>query len=272
MFNFEVEGTHTYLVGKRGYVVHNCHHIRSGERWRSVILGCDAYHKIAMSGTIYLHKKSQAPKDTIWMRATCGPVRFKLTPSDLIHGGWLVAPKIDLVRVSDPKVDGDWPTVKKQGIIEHSTRNELLLARGCHHMANGTGTVFTADTLSHVTEIVDTLRGYGFKVAPVIGKTTSASRRSLIRDFKRGKLVGLVGTVFGEAVDIPEIGCVVVMEGGESKVRCMQRFRCMTASKGKTTAYLVDSMDMHNKILAKHSLARLKTYREHEMFMIGTVS
>ena len=90
----------------------------------------------------------------------------------------------------------------------------------------------------------------------------------MVAEFVNDGVDVLVGTVFGEGVDLPEAAAVVNAEGGRSMINTIQRLRNLTMHTGKSEAVVVDFIDETNGYLAEHSLARLEVYRSESAFRV----
>ena len=123
-----------------------------------------------------------------------------------------------------------------------------------------------ASRLDHVSTLLSELESLDLQVGVITGATPSDRRRSLVEEYRSGEISVLLGTVFGEGVDIPKIECVINAEGGQSKKATMQRFRNLTPADGKEHALFVDFMDFNSSWLAKHSKARVAAYR---VYVVG---
>lgn len=244
------------------------HHAQADD-WREALMRFDSFYKIGLSATIFLHRKKESPKGTIWLRGACGPVVAKVTPSELIAGGYLVQPIVRIHRITEPKVDAvDWNGIYEAGIVRHPTRNAKIVELACERVSAGLQTVIVASRLPHVALLAEALEARGVPTRIIVGETPDSERKAILKLYRAGKVKAIVGTVIGEGVDIPEIGSVIVAEAGESNVRATQRFRSITPADGKTTATLDDFADLHHPVLAKHSLARIKLYRSHSGFKV----
>jgi len=82
----------------------------------------------------------------------------------------------------------------------------------------------------------------------------------------------LIGTVFKEGVDIPEIEVVINAEGGKDAKMTVQKMRNLTPHHGKTEAIYVDFYDMMNPYFETHSKARLAEYKAEPAFAIERVN
>jgi superfamily II DNA or RNA helicase len=105
----------------------------------------------------------------------------------------------------------------------------------------------------------------------VTGRDKTSSRKDKVKSFLNGDVNILMGTVFGEGIDIPEVECVINAEGGRDVKATIQRMRNMTPAPGKTKAVFIDFMDVTNKHFAKHSRERLKIYKEEPAFDIKII-
>lgn len=245
------------------------HHL-SGEVWRDLLLGIDAFWKVGLSATIFLHKKKENPKGTIWIRAAIGPIAFSVTPSELIERGYLVPPRVVVHRIEEPQTPGDeWHALYEAGIVHHPTRNAKIVELAQLRSSEGHPVVVVVARHDHVHLLDHAMTEAGLRVGVVIGPTPMDERRRLVQAFERREIDVLLGTVIGEGVDMPAVSSVIVAEGGESPIRAVQRFRNITPAPGKDTAVLDDFADKHNRTLAKHSLARFKIYRSHAGFTVA---
>lgn len=244
------------------------HHLE-GERWREALAAVDARYKISLSATIWTEDEEDGyPKASIWVRATTGPIVYDKDVNDLIEDGFLVRPTVRLLSVNAPKIKGAYVVARDKGIVNCSDRNALVMDEACDAVRRGLKVLVVAQELAHVATLVKGLEARGLGVARIVGETPSAERQRLIAQYESGDLQCIVGTVFGEGVDIPAIECVINAEGGASKKAALQRFRNLTPAPGKTVAEMVDFVDLHNNYLASHSLERIRLYRAQRAFVV----
>jgi DNA repair protein RadD len=245
------------------------HHLK-GKSWRAILDQCDAYYKIGTSATIFLHRKRATPMGSIVIRGVTGPVLYQITPSELIKQGWLVPPRIELIRIYGPPArGGSWDEVYDRGVVHHNIRNAAIARKALEYHDRGLTVLVNVRLLEHVEVLEGTLKDAGLSVAVIVGDTPKRERDRKVAAFVRRDVDVILGTIFKEGVDIPAIEGVVNAAGGKSKIAAVQQFRNLTPSDGKSHAVLADFMDLHNPTLAKHSLERLKVYRSHEMFEVG---
>lgn len=242
-------------------------HHSQGDKFRDVFFATDAFYKFGLSATLFFNKKKETPKGTIWIRGTCGPILYKIEPSDLIRMGYLVPPRITMTQIVGPPIMTDYyPDARSLGIVRCAPRNQAIVDRAVRCRDEGMLSVVIVKEIEHCSVLLQMMEDRGLRVGVIVGETPSAERIKVVKKYEERKLDVLLGTVFGEAVDIPSIEAVIVAEGGKSEIATTQRFRNLTPAPGKTRAELFDFADLHHPVLAGHSRARLKVYRGHTGF------
>jgi len=115
------------------------------------------------------------------------------------------------------------------------------------------------------------LHHYDIDHVTITGSDSTSTRDERVAEFKRGSVSVIVGSVFSEGVDIPELVCVINAEGGQDVKSTIQRMRNMTPSEGKKTAKLIDYWDATNAYFRKHSRARVATYESESAFSVKKI-
>lgn len=282
VYNLEVEQTHTYLVGDIGAVVHNCHHL-TGDTWRSAMLKSDARYKLGLSATIDAVKEREMSDGAVWLVAATGPVLFSLQPSQLIREGWLCRPEIRFVDVPDAEGVDDasgWHDLYRGGIVENERRNEAIADIAKKHVLAGERVLITMVQVKHTKIVVKALKEAGLSVAQITGGTKTKDRARLVEQFANASIDVMIGTVFGEGVDLPWLDTVIIGGGMSSTTLTLQRLRNLTpydkeTKKARRTpmetpvvVVVYDFADFSAKILANHSRTRLATYAENKAFRV----
>lgn len=270
VYNLEVEKNHTYLAN--GFVVHNCHHFNRNE-WSKAIMNFDCFYRLGLSATVFLENDKECERGIIWLKAICGDVKIDIPVSRLIEEGYLLQPNVKLYKIHEPDLSGHrWSaTLQNEAIYENEIRNNKIADIALELSTNGMKVLIISNRKNQTKIIYELLteRNLNFKV--ITGKETSKYRIECIKNLKTGKIDGLVGTVIGEGVDIPEAEAVINAEGGKDIKRTFQRMRNLTPNEGKVEAVFVDFMDLTNSYFAKHSLERLKFYRTESAFKFEVV-
>lgn len=110
MFNFGVEGLHTYVAG--GFVVHNCHHL-SAETFLGPVSATASRYRWGLTAT-----PDRPDGMGFLLDLYLGPRLFSLGPADLVARGFLVLPKVYGVSVDwtpsplAKRIEGRCPTCR----------------------------------------------------------------------------------------------------------------------------------------------------------------
>lgn len=260
------------LQGVQLVIFDECHHLE-GDEWRKVIQDSDAAYKLGLSATVFLDRKEECELGVIWLRACTGDLLIDISASDLIRQGYLVRPEIRLYPIREPdlRTRGWSRKLQKAAILLNDTRNGKVVDVTRELVADGMKVVVIVTAHDQLDQLCTQLRMLGTSFRRVVGSSTQVERECAVADLVAGRVQVLIGTVFGEGVDIPEIDAVVNAEGGADPKKTYQRLRCMTPCKGKDRAVVVDFIDMTHHSFARHSLERLAAYRNEPEFKVAVI-
>lgn len=269
VYNLEVEQLHTYVAN--GFVVHNCHHLEADE-WRKVLQDSQAPYKVGLSATVFLDHVQECELGVIWLRACTGDVLIDISVSDLIEQGYLVRPDVRLYPIRKPEMNPRrrWSkTLQQQAILRNDTRNGKIVDVTAELARDGMRTVIISNRHEQVDELCGMLRMAGLRFERVVGETPQKERDRAVERLCRRDVEAVIGTVFGEGVDIPEVDACVNAEGGSDIKKTYQRLRCLTPHNGKSRAVFVDFVDLMHPYFAAHSRRRLSVYRDERAFRVS---
>jgi superfamily II DNA or RNA helicase len=259
------------LVKRFGLVVFDeCHHL-TGDQWRKVMQDFDARYRVGLSATAYLNHAKAIERGVIWLKACAGPIVIDVSTSRLIEEGYLVRPHIRLWKCTTPEVaktekwSGD---LQDRCVYKNDWRNAKVVELALEHVRAGRRTLVASNRKEQVELLRAAIADGGVDVEPVTGEHTGDAREEVIGRFTDGTLRCLVGTVFTEGVDIPELDVVINAEGGKDPKATMQRLRNLTPAPGKEKAWVDDFVDLTSTYHADHSRERLKLYRSESAFRI----
>jgi superfamily II DNA or RNA helicase len=251
------------LVKKVDHVIDDeLHHIKGGGEWHKVVHDFASRFMTGLSATIFMDKKVEQERGIIWAKATCGPVRVDIEESRLIREGYLMRQHVRMYTIKTPTniMDMKWSaTLKDLAITCNKSRNRKI-ALLTQEVAKTMSTLIVCNRIAHINNIAEELDRLGLRFEIVTGRDNSAKRADKVECFTAGEYNILLGTVFGEGIDIPNIEVVVNAEGGRDAKATTQRMRNMTVSEGKKMAMLIDFYDATNKYFEKHSKERLEVY------------
>jgi superfamily II DNA or RNA helicase len=254
-------------------VFDEAHHVRGDGDWYRVFVDLNARFKIGVSATIFFDSTKEQESGIIWLRATCGPIRYEVSASRLITAGYLLPQTVKMYRVHEPaglRHAKYSATLKKQCITENARRNEMIasIVRDYAHADKPRKTIVIARELAHIRAIGEALDQLDVQFRVLTGSTSQDQRTDFVDDFcsKRGPHV-LVGNVLGEGVDIPDVEIVVNAEGGKDEKQTWQRQRNLTVVQDSDKVpVMIDFYDEMSAVFEKHSKARLKVYRSEAEF------
>jgi superfamily II DNA or RNA helicase len=255
------------LIDIMGFIIFDeCHHL-VGKAWCEVMMDFKGRYRLGLSATPLLENRKEVAKGVIWLKASCGPIRADVNMSEMIEQGWLVRPTFKLFRIDAP--EGFTKRGWSKGLMDkliffNDNRNERIATLAREYARAGKRVLIVTRRLEQVDLLHQKLPNSGY----IIGEVTQSERERRMREFTSGATPIMIGSIFREGVDVPEIDVLINAEGGYDDKMTMQRLRNLTPFEGKTEAVVIDFMDMTNKFFAKHSRARLKVYRSEPAFRI----
>jgi len=249
-----------------------CHHLR-GDAWHDTMMDFDSAYRIGLSATAFLDNVRENERGAIWLKACCGRIRIDIPTSRLIDEGYLMKQNVELhvVREPDLHAHGWSQALHNAAVYENDTRNEMIASLAKEKVDEGLFTLIVSNRLNQISRLADALEQRGVSYHVITGDDKIHTREMRVEEFKTGDVKVLLGTVFGEGIDIPEVECVINAEGGRDIKATVQRMRNLTPHKGKDHAVFIDFMDMTNKYFAQHSKDRLETYRSEPAFDVKIV-
>lgn len=250
--------------------VDEAHHLEA-PAWRRPLMELDARYKLGLSATIFANKAIPAEQNAIWLKATCGPILFRVSMRQLFDAGLLVPPTILIYPVAqkgEPYARWSFQTVYQKLIVENYQRNHGIADLAQQGVERGMKVLIDTGRTAQMKFLVEALKARDVRVREMHGKTPPEKRKTVLADFVEGRVDVLVGTILGEGVDIPVLDMVINAEGLKSKKAVLQRMRNLTPSEGKTSATFVDFADMVHPQLRSHSLERLQLYKSIRGFHI----
>jgi len=246
-----------------------CHHLVA-EGWHDAMMDIDAPYRIGLSATAFLDSDSENEKGVIWLKACCGGIKSTITTSELIDLGHLMKPDIQIYPIYEPDLnDQKWSqSLRNEAIYENEYRNNKIVHIVKREVKDNLKVLIVTNRISQVGILSEMLDEAGIDHLTITGSDRGTVREERVDAFVSGMYPVLVGTVFAEGIDIPEIECVINAEGGLDVKTTVQRMRNLTKMEGKTKAVFVDFADMTNSYFAKHSKERIKMYRSEPAFEV----
>jgi superfamily II DNA or RNA helicase len=213
VYNFEVEGTHTYLVND-GVVAHNCHHIAAAS-YQTILNEVGAFRP---GGPRLLGVTATLDRgDGLSLGDTFEVVAEpQIGLIDLVRQGWLVRPRGIRVRIREletdavGKVAGDF-NQGRLGAAMHAAMAPQKLVAAWEEHAKGRPTIAFMPTVAISQEVADAFRAAGHRFVHLSDKTPKRDRAAILDAYRRGEVTGLCNVgLFSEGTDLPTTECVIV--------------------------------------------------------------
>jgi len=256
-------------------IADECHSV-GANTWFEVMRACNAYFRFGMSGTP-LHRTDGAD---LRLLSVTGPVITQIRNKFLIDRGISSEVEIKILKVKKPgNIHPKTPynDAYDVGIVENIWRNAAICRVINHYAEQGLQSVVLVKRIDHGKDIDKRLWNTPHKSFLthqfICGQEPTPVRQKAIKDFSSGDLRTLIATtILDQGVDMPSINVLILAGGGESSIKTLQRVG-RGIRKGTTgKLVVVDFADFQNVHLLRHSLQRLKDYRDEECFDMQEVS
>lgn len=200
-----------------------------------------------------------------------GPKCYMISASELYRLGHLVKPHITFHVVPPlPFPKGSYYEIYDKYIVENDHRNRAAVNWVKSNVERGISTMILIRYIKHghvIKKMLD--EALGMDVPFLSGRDKSDIRKDVLDNMRRGRLRCLVAsTIADEGLDIPSLEAVVLLGGGKSSVKALQRIgRTLRTHNGKKQAYVLDFED-NAKYLVHHSARRRKMYQTEDEWTI----
>ena len=248
--------TESFLRNTELLIIDECHHA-SATTWYKIAMKTQAFFRFGLSATPLVANSLKNMK----LAAATGPLIVKIREDKLVEHGYLCSPKIKIFNVQSPTLPPymSYPMAYERGIIRNATRNLLIEDLAKKLVAEGRTVLILVEAIEHGNRLAELLN------APFLsGKETRKIRKKTISSLSKKEIDMLITTkIFDEGIDVPAISAVIMAAGGKSYVRCIQRIgRSMRTNESKKNPVIIDFLDNCHPHLKRHSLKRIKLYRE----------
>lgn len=253
------------IAGAGMIIFDECHHVPA-----------DTFYKIAMKarGAVRRYGLSATPwrddGQDLLLEAALGPTIAKASLSDLIHSGYLIAPRIIMRRAPGPRGlrrRTPYAEIRQAAIVENHGRNRVIAAQAREWADQGRSVLILVGQIEHGEALLDLLPDAQF----AHGRLETDERRRMMDELERKLRPILIATTLAdEGLDIPSLDSLILAGGGRSPTRAYQRIgRALRLWPGKTDALALDFYD-DAPYLAEHSMERLRLYQYEAGFQIQT--
>lgn len=248
-----------------------CHHVALNKKWSFkthflantwfiIASAIEAPYRYGFTATLG-DKNAQ-----FLLHGITGKVIHHISLKDLIKSNVLVSANIIIYKVLFPEIyNNDWLSSYDK-LISNEERNNLIAKIADNYRRDGKRVLIITNRIKKQGKVINELITNSVFLS---GFTKSKDRTKAIKDFKEEENSILIGTIFGEGVDIPQIDVVIIATGGTSKRSLIQKIgRGLRTSFGKKDVIIIDFYDKDNGILECHSKRRISFYKEEPSFTL----
>lgn len=255
------------LLGTQVVVLDECHCIGAQTAFDCITAFRHAEWKVGLSAT-----PVRDDGKTIFFEACFGDKLADISFTFLIDNGFLVQPYICMLPLSRKMLSDDkqhrFTTIYKQGIVRNEIRNQIAVMEARTLWMKGHRPLLLVQHVEH-GNILQQMMG---EAEFLHGKHKQKERAAVLKEFCAGNTKGLIATtIFDEAIDIPPCDSTIMVGGGASYVRTIQRMsRSMRLDRDnpkKDKCFIIDFTDV-DKDIERHSRVRLTTYMSEKAFKI----
>ncbi len=208
------------------------------------------------------------------LEAVFGHTIVKISATELYDRGYLVRPIIRMRSVPEAFYGKGvkYATVYKDYVVENDERNLLGIEAAEDMIGRGLQTLILVRHISHGKSIQADLADRGIALPFLSGSDNSDTRNYILAQLRDNLLPGLISTTIAdEGLDIRPLAGLVLLGGGKSSTRALQRIgRVLRPYPGKAHAEVVDFSDAA-KFLAQHSARRYQMYRNEPAWIVTDV-
>lgn len=205
--------------------------------------------------------------DNVGLEEIFQTIAYKYDIRDGVNDNYLSRIRAFTVRtdtdLSDVKVQmGDFQQGVLAQMVNNPLRNQLVVQTYMKRWGGLKALVFAVD-VQHATDLTKAFCDAGVKAGFIIGSTATEERKTMLKDFRSGKLSVLVNcAVLTEGFDEPSIEVVLMARPTASKGLFIQMVgrgtRLHEGKKGLILVDFVDNTSKHNLVTAS-SLVGLDT-------------
>ena len=260
-------------ISKIDLVIADEVHTSGAETFYEVMDSIPAYARLGMSGTP-LNRSDGANLKII---AQTGEVIYEVPNKLLVDLEVSAKPIIEFVKINKPDLTKlknlNWHSVDRIAVVENKELNNKIIDKVKQFRSNGLYPVLLVDKLDHGDYLEKELKKKKLKVKFAFGDLELDERQQILDDYTNRKYDCIIGSrILDVGIDCPGIDAIIFCSGGQSVIMTLQRIgRGMRIRPDKDKVYIVDFANFCHKWLTKHSLERIKTYKNEDCFKILVV-
>ena len=248
-----------------------CQHA-STDTWYKSGMAIPAPWRFGLSGTAFTGKDE---KDYRLISVT-GERIDAISNAELIRRGVSAVPTVLFYKSKSERLvwkeskDEHYRDVVGLGIIYNQKRNRQIRDLSLKEAEGGGCVLILTPRSQHAVILWRSLEG---RCASWFnhGGLPAPWRRRQLEEFREEGGVMVATTIYDEGIDIPEINTLIIAFGGKSRRKVLQRVGrgLRRKERGLNEVRVIEFYDWHHRHLSRHSLERLRTYRDEEFRVEG---
>ena len=195
-----------------------------------------------------------------------GPVLEQFTDDQAEEEGYIVKPKVKILRVSESlrvKEMRNFSEVEEWGIVRRLERNKIILDKVEEHQKKNESVLIIVKKVVHGQLLEKLGLNRGLEIKFVYGNTDTETRDLTKQLLNDKKLKCVVCTIWKEGSNIPELDVVINASGGKSEMATIQIIgRGRRKTKTKSALIVYDFFDPSSRFLIEHFGFRVSLYTE----------
>lgn len=203
------------------------------------------------------------------LEGVIGPLRIRIPPKQLVDGGFLVTPRIELHILEhksyrEGRQKPVYAKLERLAVVDNPNRHDYIRSQVLRNFEDGYWPQLVMfNKLEHGDNLYEVLKDLG-RVELVSGKTPGKKRRQIQLAVEAGEIdVVVVSTVWVTGVNIKRLKGLIVAGAGRSGIAAVQRAgRVLRSCEGKTDARIIDICDSEEAYLKDQYHDRRFYYRE----------
>ncbi len=238
-------------------VVDEAHHIGGGVTYRDVLGRLAAKFRFGLTATP--DREDGLGK---FLELTIGPIVYRVEPRALIEAGYLVAPRIEVIKTEFFPATDDFIELVSE-LTQDPARNALIVGLARREADAGHSVLVLTGRVDHAEALAQKCAVFGAPAAALTGGTPKKQRDETLHRFRSGDIrIVCATTLADEGLDVPRLSRLILATPAKAHGRTMQRLgRLMRQHRGKDQPVLFDIVDEH-PIAERQHRARLRAYRE----------
>ena len=200
---------------------------------------------------------------------------YHLETHTLQDGGYISLADLTTVVITQPEMKSlPWQDAFRSLIVANHDRTAIIADLAVRRAREGkTVLILAGNSVQFAHNIYNAILLRHGSCSVITGVTKTEETNQAFSDLRDKKLDILVTTLLAdEGVDVPAVNVLMLVGGGKSYVKAIQRVgRGLRIKEDGTSLEVIEFLDLTNKFLEKHAKARLEYYMEANIFKSGNV-